>query len=683
MQSPGVGGEQRVRGRGRKGLPILLALIVALIAAVALPGSAQALAATGHGVGYLASDGVNWIGTYRLADGRLAFCLEAGKASPVGHDYVVSNSSSALGLSKSDLGELAYIARKWSGTNDATTAAAGQLAVWTIAGLHGHPQSWYADRAGAQSAAVVSQANAMLAQAKANATVGGSASLSLRLEADGTGWAKADLTTQLASGGTRPANPSSQSGTMTLTGGVFDDGSTSTTVKNAEYVHVKATGDGVSLTVRASVTFAGLPFDSAVTVGSAGAGTQMLLFTPASTSTATASSTQSELSPLPFQPRVETRTSQTEARAGAAISDSLRLDAAPGDGLMSDWGVYGDSLSSTLPIPVTVRSTLLGPFDAAPTPATEWPADAPTVCSVEVVANTGPGDYRTPECTLPSDGFFVWVETIDPADTPAEKGGGRVRPWKSGFGTATEVTHATTGARVPSIRTTAATGSHDGGAFAPGDCVADGLSVTGLGDDASAPAAEVESLLLGPFDEEPADGHDFGLDDLTSLPVAGSVTTSVSHDGDYTTPCVTVTKTGHYVFVLRSPGSADGDGDGEGAQGAGSDGIPAFSDLVAHTAEALEVAAPDVPVTPVTPETPDQPSTPAKPHRPATPAKPTPAAARVLAYTGAESMAPEALAGAGAIALGLAVLLVLAITRRARRRGADPDAVRASRSERP
>lgn len=655
---------------------MVVVVLLALVAALLFPSSAAALTSSGHGVGYLwKSDGVSWLGTYRLADGRLAFCLEAGKTSPVGNDYVVSNSSSALGLSKADIGRLAYIARKWAPTADPTTAASAQLAVWSITGLNGHSRSYYAGRANDARDAVLARSDEMLAEATSNATVSAASSVSIRLDPDGTGYVRADLTTTLASGAAGYVDPSSRSAALTLSGSAFDDGSTTKTVKNAEYTRFRANGQGVTVTVRATAVFSDLPFAASVTVGSSAAGSQMLLFTPAGTTSSRASSSQTAISPLPFQPRVQTRTSQTEAKAGAAITDSLRLDAAPGDGLLDDWGVFGDSTSSTLPIPVTVRSTLLGPFSAMPKPAADWPADPPTVCTVSVVANTGPGDYRTPACTLPSDGYYVWVETIDPSDTPTAQGGDRVKPWRSPFAQATEVTHATADARVPSIRTTAAAPAAGAESFAPGDCVADSLHVAGLGSDASAPAAQVESLLLGPFDEAPAEGRDFGLDDPGTLPIAGRTTTEVNRDGDFVTSCVAVPKPGHYVFVLRSEGSPEG---------AGAAGIPAFADLVAHTAETVVVAPPATPVVPEKPSKPEVPSKPHVPEKPQVPKTPPPAkpaavaTPKVLAYTGSEDPTRGALAAVGALSLGLAAILGTVIARAAKRRR-----VRASRSERP
>jgi hypothetical protein len=630
-------------------------LLVAALITLVFPTSASALTSTGHGVGYLwAGDSVSWLGTYRLSDGRAAFCLEAGKSSPVGNDYDISDQSNTLGLSRADIGRLAYIARHWAGAQDPTVAAAGQLAVWTITGLNGHTQNYYAGRANEHRDAVLTRANAMLAEASANATVSASSTATIRIGADGTGSVRADLSSQLAAGGTGHVAPNSVPGSITLSGAAFDDGSTTKAVTNAQILRIHATGTGTTLTARASATFTGLGFGAVITVGSSGAQSQMLLFTPPSTGTSSASATTTVISPRPFQPRVTTQTSSASAAAGARISDRLHLDTAPGEGLLDDWGVYGESASSTLPVPVTIRSTLLGPFPAKPVPSASWPTDPPAVCTVSVVATTGPGDYRTPECTLPGGGWYVWVETIDPADTPADRGRDRVKPWTSPFASATEVTHGTLTA---SVRTRVLPGADSAspGSYAPGDCVVDELTAGGLGSGSAVPPVDVESILLGPFPGAVRDGHDFAGSGFDDLPVAGRATTTVTGDGTYRAPCIPVDEPGHYVFVFRS------DGDGTGT-------VPAFADLVAHTSEMLEVVKPTPPTVP--PTTP--PATPPAPH-------PSTSPPHALAFTGASGVGPPTLAAAGAVSVGVAALLATGILRLVQRRRA----IRSSRSARP
>lgn len=647
----------------RRPLRVLVLLIAVLAAIVTLSPvtTAQALQSTGHGRGHLwAGDGTSWLGTYRLADGRFAFCLEVGKASPVGHDYVLSTDPPGLGLSATDLAKLAFISRTWAGTTNADTAAAAQLAVWSITGLDGRTLSYYAGRANGSRDAVLAKAHTFIVRAAAEATTAVAATVTLKLGATGTGTIASGLTTTLSKGGTAQVAAGTHSGTITLAGAKFGTGqATSKSVANGRSQTIRATGFGPTNTVRATVSFGDLPYRSTVTVGSSGAGTQKLLFTTAPTTTATKSTTATAVSPRPFSPRVVTATSATTAEAGAEITDKLTVSVKPVVDQLTEWGVYA-AAGTTKPIPVTVRSTLLGPFATQPKRSSTWPSDAPVVCAVATKVQNGPGVYRTKACTLPSSGYFVWVESIDPADTPIAKGRDRVGAWKSAFATATEVSFVPS---APTIRTTV-----DGSSHEPGACVPDTLIAVGF------PGVDVpvESLLLGPFSEAPAEGTDLG--DLESHPVAGRAQTVVSADGTYRSPCIDASEPGHYVYVFRSEGSAPRED--------GSQEVPAFADLLAHDDESFAIDEPSTPETPTAPPTPRVTVTPPVPVTPPmteTPSTPTaavpptpesPAPPRLLAFTGSVGAAPIAAAGAGTLLLGTLALAAVRLIRRVRDRRA-------------
>lgn len=130
-------------------------------------------------------------------------------------------------------------------------------------------------------------------------------------------------------------------------------------------------------------------------------------------------------------PAVDAPTVRAEAAGPAGVPTSL-----------DEWGVYRDADGALQPVPVVVRSTLWGPLDEAPDRQSSVPPHTPSVCTVSTRAEDGPGEYETPDCVLPSPGYYVWTETIDPADTPEEKGGERFTAWASPFGAASEVTRA-------------------------------------------------------------------------------------------------------------------------------------------------------------------------------------------------------------------------------------------------
>jgi len=123
-------------------LPLLLLLVAVLVAPLAWASPARAVSSTGHGVGYLWSgDGVSYLGTYQLADGRRVFCLEAGKSSPIGNEYATATGPDVVGISSAGHARLAYIARTWAGTDDRDTAAAGQLTI-SGGGCRGPSPKW-------------------------------------------------------------------------------------------------------------------------------------------------------------------------------------------------------------------------------------------------------------------------------------------------------------------------------------------------------------------------------------------------------------------------------------------------------------------------------------------------------------------------------------------------------------
>jgi hypothetical protein len=111
-----------------------------------------------------------------------------------------------------------------------------------------------------------------------------------------------------------------------------------------------------------------------------------------------------------------------------------------GDGLLPAWGVTSSS-EGLVPITAVVESTLHGPF-ADPIAREETvPDGAPTACTVETTV-AGIGEYTTPSCDLPADGYYVWTERIDPSRTNPSAGGTRLQSWTSAFGIASEITHA-------------------------------------------------------------------------------------------------------------------------------------------------------------------------------------------------------------------------------------------------
>ncbi|RIJ61588.1 hypothetical protein DZG02_06240, partial [Clavibacter lycopersici] len=248
------------------------------LAASAVP-PAQALSAVSHGVGYSSGADGRWLGSYRMDDGRLGFCIDIGLAAPPGHDYTPVDDA---GTTPDDRARLAYISRRWAGSTDPDTAAAGQLATWSITGLGGRDLAWYAARAGDHAGAVESRARDMLAEAASGASRSVTATATVTLGEDGRGTVRADLRADLVASGMTDVPAGSQTGTVTLDGAVFDDGSTTAQVGNGDAVPLRATGSSAALHVTASAVFSSLPYGDALdAVGDGGASQRLILARPA------------------------------------------------------------------------------------------------------------------------------------------------------------------------------------------------------------------------------------------------------------------------------------------------------------------------------------------------------------------------------------------------------------------
>ncbi|CAN5292175.1 hypothetical protein BH09ACT6_BH09ACT6_13870 [soil metagenome] len=449
----------------------LFAALLVSASVLFLAPSAWAVRATDHGVGYLsAADGRSWLGSHRLSDNNLGLCLEVTKRPPEGSELTYIEGE-RVGLRDADTtARLAFIAREWLTTPDPDWAAAAQLATWSITGLGGHEPSWFAQRANEHQLTVLIIADQM--RDKMNGGAGASrsvsASLSLALSAESPITVKSDLAVDFLSSGPTTLPPARHTGTLVLTGAVFDDGSNRRTVQNGvSYTVTPSDGRSVA-DISAVVDYSGLPYGNAIWVAKGGADVQTLLVPPAALASAHASGHATGISPLPFAPAVTTQASSQQASTGAVVSDALALSvrepeqkalkgevsdadtgndshghsdsAAPSHDVVQEWGQYRSPDGALHPVPVTIDSTLYGPLESAPAASPTVPDGTPQVCTVHTLAANGPGRYQTPECVLPSSGFYVWTEVIDPHSTPIDQGGSRIQPWVSPFGAASEVT---------------------------------------------------------------------------------------------------------------------------------------------------------------------------------------------------------------------------------------------------
>lgn len=420
------------------GLAVFLGVLHGALTSAA--GPARALVGDGHGPGYQSPDGW-WLGAYHFDDGALGFCLNPGKVAPVGLHYSYADPAGMGWWTPEQSAMFAYFARTWAGSSDGLTAASGQLATWMYAGMSEPEAREHAARAGADSDRVYARAVEMLAEARSRASTGVRAAVVVELAETGAGRVRVELTVDRIAGpellpsGAHPVS-------VALTGATFDDGGSTGTIRSGTDVAIRPTGAEASVAVSARAKTGELPYGNRITVALPTTDAQAVLIAEPSTANAQAEAHATGPSPLPFQPRVGTRTSLAEAHPGAAIADHLTVSVAEGDGLLPTWGVRSSDDGFTA-ITAVVESTLHGPFAEPISHAPAPPPDSPTVCTVETVID-GVGDYTTPSCTLPADGYYVWTERIDPGRTDPDAGGARVHPWTSEFGIATEITRAQT-----------------------------------------------------------------------------------------------------------------------------------------------------------------------------------------------------------------------------------------------
>lgn len=653
----------------------LLLLLAAAIGLAALSASAVgaavpafAVQAVAHGQGvFWAKDHTSWIGDYALDDGRSGYCIDVEKPPPTGAELDYSDGSQSGWFSADDSARLAYLSRHWGSPGDPLTAAAGQLATWTVTGLAGHDQAYFAQRANADADLVLGAANHMLALANGKNGASRGASVTIALTLDGaSGSARPDLTVDYLSGPVvLPIY--SYPGTMTLHGATFADGSRTANVANGATATFHADQHGATESVTVEVSYPHLPYGDSFRLGRNTGGGQNLLVSEPDEMEVRASATASGPSALPFRPRVQTTTSTQIAEPGSTLTDALHLEVHPDSATGREWGVYRARDGSMDPIPVVIQSVLYGPFADRPRESADVPAGAPEVCRVELTVEAGPGDYRSDPCVIPATGFYVWTDLIDPVRTPADRGGGRMEGWRSAFGVASETTVVPA---VPRIETIAS----ENVLSAPG-CVSDSLAVTGF--PTGAPGITVVSTLLGPLADAPTpESTPGGWEDF---PVAGRVSTLIDHDGTHRGDCVPVREPGHYYFVYSSEGS------GPKVPKVGTESpeqvadetdavdalappvlIAPFSDPVVHKAESVSFTVPAPPTTTPPPPVPptSTPPTPAVPPASPTPPKSsTPAPVAALAGTGRGS-GPSALATTWSVLAVIAGLAALGFTAR-------------------
>lgn len=370
-------------------------LVVLLISAGSLVLGSSPAQAGSRGVGYENSEG--FIGAYNTdVDGRQAYCIDLGAASPFDQTSGPHTVTSLDSLSRQQLAQLNYVLDRWGQSSDPDVTAAVAIYVWSVADASTYASIGGADHLVARAPAsardeILANVAMMRQEASVNAVTDPSLTLDLSMQDQYAGTLSVS------------AHPASLQGTATLTDGVFTGGAATRTVEAGQYAITGTPADSAaSYRVGASMSVDAAGYGAKVDLYTTG-DAQRLIAAVAGSSTGLSAEARTPVIELDFQPEIGTQVASRFVAEGDAFVDELAVTVTKGTWIK----VNGK------PVEVTATGTLYGPFDEQPTEAATPPAGAP-VAGIEEVTLTGAGSYTSPgTITAPESGFYTWVWKID------------------------------------------------------------------------------------------------------------------------------------------------------------------------------------------------------------------------------------------------------------------------------
>ncbi|WP_104118211.1 hypothetical protein [Arthrobacter sp. B1805] len=489
----------------------MLALLLALL--LGLAGVAPAVAGPVSG-GWHTGAGVAgtgyFVGQHRNAEGLIAYCTDFERFSPDhASGYTDGNAgpfvrSDGTTLSAEDNSTLAFVLGRWGATADNEEAASVQLAVWSLTATGmgwDTPSMDNFIRDQELALAVASRARAMVEQARAEA---GPYSISASFIPVGVG-GRVSATILSADGTPRPGLRLE----AVASGASFVDGSTTsawTSGIDPHVLDVRPTGFGGA---RVTITASSVPATNAAWLAPREPDVQRLVVAPVSADT-TASVD------LPFQrafaPEVTTSTSIARTSPGTPVHDLLDVSvASPGQWLIDP--------ASGEAVELDVVSTLWGPLPSAPAESPTVPAGTPSIGTVTTRVS-GAGSYQTPPVTVPSAGFYVWTESIDPRSARPAQAAPLIQAWSGPFGLPLETTLVPW---QPRLTTTLSQSSAPLGAVVHDTVAAEGFDTA---DDGDLVRLTMYGPLAGMPAESPSVPGDAPVHSHTDVPAANGTVTS-------------------------------------------------------------------------------------------------------------------------------------------------------------
>ncbi|MUK02052.1 hypothetical protein GM708_08950 [Vibrio cholerae] len=479
-------------GRGARAGGALVLGLALLLGLLGIAGAGPASAGPGTdgwhtGAGITGTD--YFVGQHRSAEGLIAYCTDIERSAPDrASDYDDGTTGSFVRsdgtpLSAAQNAALALLLTRWGTTSDNAEAASVQLAVWSLTAVG---MDWdsraMADfiRTQQVAPALASRARAMVDQAHAES---GPYTIEASYSTDGEAGGRVDASVRSAEGSLRPGLLVE----AVAQGAVFADGATTaawTSEAAPRSLTLRPAGFGPG---RLTLTAPEVPAAEAEWLTPREADVQRLVVAPVS---AVAKATVELPASAGFAPQVVTTTSAATTAAGTLVHDALDVSvAAPGRWLTDPATGHAVSLE--------VESTLWGPLLSAPADTASVPDGTASVGTVTTTVE-GPGRYETPALAVPSAGYYVWTERIDPSSARPAEASAWIAPWAGRFGLPSETTLVPW---QPALST-----KLSDTAVRPGAAVRDTVTAEGFRQEGPDGAEEndlVRLTMYGPFDEAP------------------------------------------------------------------------------------------------------------------------------------------------------------------------------------
>ena len=396
---------QAVRRRSFAGAMAVLAVGASIFGNMAISApEAKADAAT-SGPGYLVRDTsgssasvYHWAGAFEGPDGKLAWCVEAGKVSsrPAAYSSVIMD------------GHLAAALSLYEGVNSADSRAALALLIHEKADIGSQWAQWVNDVQDAHPA-VRELADTYWANSENFIGPYGISSSDPVTTDGGKTYTVSNIAIHAGAG-----NPIYGYDQVTVTipdnsPGVFEDGSKSKVIDSGDSVTVKATGSG---TVQLQYYAPGnIPGTTGILVYREASYLQAMGVLGENNKIYGNSATMNVSTA--FQPTIKSNVESEFISEGASPVDNLTvgLDKTVGD----YWGE-----SNGKPIEVTFNGTLYGPYETPQDPSQVVPENAP-VAATTTVTTDKVGDVKAgADVKVSKSGYYTWVWELKKAEQSPE-----------------------------------------------------------------------------------------------------------------------------------------------------------------------------------------------------------------------------------------------------------------------